>query len=90
MPATRTNTGVCLKIVDPALLAGDGGAAFCKDLVKLLEAERAAYDIASYRDAPTGLRIWCGPTVEASDVETLTHWLDWGHATLSERHAAAA
>ena len=90
VPATRSNTSVCLKVVDRALLAGDGGAAFCKDLVKLLEGERAAYDIASYRDAPTGLRIWCGPTVEASDVAALTHWLDWGHATLAERHAAAA
>ena len=90
VPATRSNTSVCLKIVDPALLAGDGGAGFCKDFVKLLEAEGVAYDIAAYRDAPTGLRIWCGPTVEAADVAALTHWLDWGHATLAERHQAAA
>ena len=90
LPATRSNTSVCLKVTDPALLAGDGGAGFCKDLVKLLEAEKVAYDIASYRDAPTGLRIWCGPTVEAADVAALTRWLDWAHATLAERHRAAA
>ncbi len=89
-PATRSNTGVCLKIVDPASTAGDGGAAFVKDLVKLLETERVAYDIAAYRDAPTGLRIWCGPTVEASDVAALTPWLDWAHAMVSERYKAAA
>ena len=89
-PETRSNTGVCLKIVDPALLAGDGGAAFCKDLVKLLEAEGVAFDIAAYRDAPTGLRIWCGPTVEPSDVAALTPWLDWGHATLAAQYQAAA
>ena len=90
VPATRSNTSVCLKIVDPALLAGDGGAAFCRDIVQLLEAEGVAFDIASYRDAPTGLRIWCGPTVDASDVAALTHWLDWGHATLAAQRAAAA
>ena len=89
-PATRSNTGVCLKVLDPGLLASDGGAAFCEDLVKLLEAEGVAYDIASYRDAPTGLRIWCGPTVEPSDVAKLTQWLDWGHTTLAARHVAAA
>ena len=88
--ATRSNTSVCLKIVDRALLASDGGAGFCKDLVKLLEAEGVAFDIAAYRDAPTGLRIWCGPTVEPSDVAALTHWLDWAHAMLSERHSVAA
>ena len=90
VPATRSNTSVCLKVVDAALLAGDGGAGFCKDLVKLLETEGVAYDIASYRDAPTGLRIWCGPTVDAADVAALTRWFDWAHATLAEKHAAAA
>ena len=90
VPATRSNTSVCLKVVDAALLAGDGGAAFCRDLVRLLEAEGVAYDIASYRDAPPGLRVWCGPTVEPSDVATLTPWLDWAHDMLAARRSAAA
>ena len=76
-PATRSNTSVCLRIVDPVLAGDDGGAAFVKDLVARLEAEGAAYDIGAYRDAPPGLRIWCGPTVEAADVAALTRWLDW-------------
>jgi phosphoserine aminotransferase len=80
--AIRSNTSVCLKIVDPAVanLAADGQAAFAKAMASALEKEGVAYDIAAYRDAPPGLRIWCGATVEASDVEALIPWLDWAYA----------
>jgi phosphoserine aminotransferase len=76
---TRSNTSVCLKIVDPAItfLSVDAQWAFVKDLVALIEKEGAAYDIATHRDAPPGLRIWCGCTVERSDVAALTPWIDW-------------
>jgi phosphoserine aminotransferase len=81
-PATRSNTSVCLKFVDPAVAGLDeaGQQAFVKALTGTLEAEKVAYDIASYRDAPPGLRIWCGATVETSDLEALTPWLDWAFA----------
>jgi phosphoserine aminotransferase len=81
-PATRSNTSVCLRIVDPAVtaLSEDKQAAFAKKVAALLEKERIAYDIDSYRDAPSGLRIWCGATVETSDVMALTGWLDWAFA----------
>lgn len=81
-PATRSNTSVCLKIVDPAVLAlpEAGQACFAKGIVKRLEAEGAALDFGSYRDAPPGLRVWTGATVEASDLEALTPWLDWAFA----------
>jgi phosphoserine aminotransferase len=81
-PAIRSNTSVCLRIVDPAVtaLTPDAQAAFIKGLVASLEKENIAYDIDAYRDAPPGLRIWCGATVETSDVEALTHWLDWAFA----------
>jgi phosphoserine aminotransferase len=81
-PAIRSNTSVCLKIVDPAVnaLTADAQAAFIKGLVASLEKENIAYDIDAYRDAPPGLRIWCGATIERSDVEALTHWLDWAFA----------
>jgi phosphoserine aminotransferase len=81
-PAIRSNTSVCLKIVDPAVaaLAADAQSAFIKGLVAALERENVAYDIDAYRDAPPGLRIWCGATVEKRDVEALTHWLDWAFA----------
>jgi phosphoserine aminotransferase len=81
-PAIRSNTSVCLKIVDPAVsaLTADAQAAFIKGLVASLEKENIAYDIDAYRDAPPGLRIWCGATVERDDVEALTHWLDWAFA----------
>jgi phosphoserine aminotransferase len=81
-PATRSNTSVCLKIVDPAVtdLDADGQAAFAKGLAALLEAEGVAFDIAFYRDAPPGLRIWAGSTVEASDLAALVPWLDWAFA----------
>src|SRR5689334_3349500 len=78
----RSNTSVCLKVVDPAVtrLSGDDQAAFAKTIAALLEREGVAYDIAYYRDAPPGLRIWCGATVERRDIEALTPWLDWAFA----------
>jgi phosphoserine aminotransferase len=81
-PATRSNTSVCLKIVDQAVtaLSADAQSAFAKALAGAVEKEGAGYDIAHYRDAPPGLRIWCGASVEASDVEILTQWLDWAFA----------
>jgi phosphoserine aminotransferase len=81
-PAIRSNTSVCLRIVDPAVtaLAVDAQAVFIKGLVASLEKENIAYDIDAYRDAPPGLRIWCGATVERNDVEALTYWLDWAFA----------
>ena len=78
-PAVRSNTSVCLKVVDPAVvkLGGAAQATFVKGLAAALEKEGIAYDIDAYRDAPPGLRIWCGSTVERADLEALTHWLDW-------------
>ncbi|MGB0506101.1 MAG: phosphoserine transaminase [Pikeienuella sp.] len=91
-PATRSNTSVCLKVVDAEVAAMDDKAqkAFCKKIVILLDAEDAAYDIGGYRDAPAGLRIWCGATVDAADVEALTPWLDWAFATAKAELAAEA
>jgi phosphoserine aminotransferase len=81
-PKTRSNTSVCLRVVDPAIttLPTDQQGAFAKAMAAALEKENVAYDIAYYRDAPPGLRIWCGATVEASDVEALMPWLDWAFA----------
>ena len=82
-PATRSNTSVCLVIADPAIAPrpAEEQAAFAKALADSLEAEHAAYDIGAYRDAPPGLRIWCGATVEADDIEALLPWLDWAFAS---------
>lgn len=90
-PNTRSNTSVCLKVTDPTVAALDDAAqkAFCKKIVTLLDAEDAAYDIGGYRDAPAGLRIWCGATVDAADVEVLTPWLDWAFATAKADLVAA-
>jgi phosphoserine aminotransferase len=78
-PKTRSNTSVCLKIVDPWFTAkdADGQAAAAKKIADLLDKEGVAHDIAAYRDAPPGLRIWCGATVENADIKALTPWLDW-------------
>ncbi|MEO1207658.1 MAG: phosphoserine transaminase [Pseudomonadota bacterium] len=91
-PATYSNTSVCLKIVDPAVtgLSADAQAAFAKNIVSLLDAEGVAKDIGSYRDAPAGLRIWAGSTVETSDLEALTPWLDWAFAQAKLDLAQAA
>ena len=89
--AIRSNTSVCLKVVDPVItaLSDDAQADFAKKLAGVLEKERAAYDIGGYRDAPPGLRIWCGATVETADVKALTPWLDWAFASVSAELAAA-
>ncbi len=82
-PATRSTTSVCLKFVDPRVSALDEPArqALVKRIKALVEAEGAAFDIESHRNAPAGLRIWCGCTVETADVEALTPWLDWAYET---------
>ena len=89
---TRSNTSVCLKIVDPAItsLSVDAQWAFVKDLVALIEKEGAAYDIATHRDAPPGLRIWCGSTVEASNLAALMPWIDWAFAKAKDALPKAA
>jgi phosphoserine aminotransferase len=83
-PATRSNTSVCLKVVAPEItaLADEAQADFAKRLAALLEREGVALDIGGYRDAPPGLRIWCGATVDTDDLRALTPWLDWAFATL--------
>ncbi len=81
--AIRSNTSVCLKVVDPKVLAlsPEAQADFSKKLASLLEKEGVALDIGGYRDAPPGLRIWCGSTVDTADVDALTPWLDWAFVT---------
>ena len=82
VPATRSNTSVCLVFADPAIkaLAPEAQGAFAKSLTALLETEKVAYDIAFYRDAPPGLRIWTGATIESADLDALFPWLDWAFA----------
>jgi phosphoserine aminotransferase len=91
-PTLRSNTSVCLKFTDPAVsrLNRDAQTAFAKTIAAALEEEGVAYDIAAYRDAPPGLRIWCGCTVEQSDIEALTPWLDWAYAKAKDGLARAA
>jgi len=91
-PATRSCTSVCLKIVDPWFtgLSEADRAATSKAVASLLEAEDVAYDINAYRDAPPGLRIWTGATIEKENVAALTPWLDWAYATVKSQSQAAA
>ena len=82
-PATRSNTSVCLKLADPALLrlSADAQAAFVKAIGAVLEKEGVAMDIVNHRDAPASFRIWTGATIERSDLVALVAWLDWAYAT---------
>jgi phosphoserine aminotransferase len=91
-PTLRSNTSVCLKVVEPSVakLSPDAQAAFVKSIAAALEKEGVAYDIDAYRDAPPGLRIWCGSTVERADVEALTFWLDWAFAKSKDALPKAA
>ncbi|MBS9722559.1 phosphoserine transaminase [Tianweitania sp. BSSL-BM11] len=91
-PDTRSNTSVCLTITDAqvAALDDDAKAAFAKGMVSALEKEGVALDIGAYRDAPSGLRIWCGATVETADIEALLPWLDWAFAAQKAQLKAAA
>lgn len=91
--SVRSQTSVCLKITDEWFLslpqeksetAYQGG--IIANMCKLLEKEGAAFDIKSYRDAPPGLRIWCGATIETQDVEALTHWIEWAYLCVKEEH----
>lgn len=86
-PATRSNTSVCLKFTDDRI---KDGAGFAKAVAKRLEAEGVALDVGAYRDAPPGLRIWCGGTVETSDIEALMPWIDWAfNAEIEAQNVAA-
>jgi phosphoserine aminotransferase len=91
-PAARSNTSICLRIAAPwfTSLALDAQAAAAKKMASLLEKEGAALDIGSYRDAPPGLRIWGGATVDTADIERLLPWLDWAEAQVRAEHAARA
>ena len=87
----RSHTSVCLKLVDSrfASLPGDQRAAVAKRLATLVEQEGAGFDIGAYRDAPHGLRLWAGATVETADLEALFPWLDWAWASVAEQLRAA-
>ncbi|AWN46104.1 phosphoserine transaminase [Methylobacterium terrae] len=91
-PATASNTSVCLVVSDPDVVGRgpEAVAAVAKGIATTLDREGVAHDIGAYRDAPPGLRIWCGATVEASDLEALTPWLDWAFAEEKARLTKAA
>ena len=89
---TRSNTSVCLRVVDAEILSrtAQEQAGFVGKIIKLLENEGVAFDIGAYRDAPPGLRLRCGPTIEARDLQALFPWADWAFATLWANLAASA
>jgi phosphoserine aminotransferase len=89
--SSRSSTSICLKIKDPAFtsLSADDQSAHAKSIVSILEKERAAYDVGAYRDAPVGLRVWGGATVETSDIQALLPWLDWAYALTQANFARA-
>lgn len=91
-PEIRSNTSVCLVVADPAITAlpAEAQAEFAKSLANMLEKEKIAFDTGAYRDAPPGLRIWCGATVEAGDVAALTEWLDYAYSVTKASIAKAA
>jgi phosphoserine aminotransferase len=91
-PATRSNTSVCVKIVDPEVTAldADAQAAFAKGIASILEKQGVAYDIGAYRDAPAGLRIWAGATIETADMAALMPWLSFAYETQKASLAKAA
>ena len=89
-PATRSNTSVCLKIAAPAGADRAKFAARPRRSPRCWNREGVALDIGSYRDAPPGLRIWCGATVETSDIAALTPWLDWAFRTVQQQFAKGA
>ncbi len=91
-PATRSTTSVCMVFTDPDYmkLSDDAKADFAKRIVSMLEKEGAAYDIAAYRDAPPGLRIWAGGTVEADDIKAVLPWIEWAFQTAKSELRAAA
>jgi phosphoserine aminotransferase len=91
-PATRSRTSVCLKVVDPGFqaLPADRQASTAKRIAGMLEQEGAGYDVGSYRDAPPGLRLWAGATVETADLQALFPWLDWAWASVVAELPAAA
>jgi phosphoserine aminotransferase len=86
-PQTRSNTSVCLKFTDSRI---SDGAIFAKAVAKRLEVEGVAFDIGAYRDAPAGLRIWCGGTVETSDISAMLPWLSWAFEHELNAQMAAA
>jgi phosphoserine aminotransferase len=90
--ATRSNTGLCLVFGDPAVAAQprEAQSALASTIVGLIEKEQAGFDFGAYRDAPPGLRIWCGATIESSDVAALTQWIDWAYAEARAQSAKAA
>jgi phosphoserine aminotransferase len=89
---TRSCTSICLKITAPwfTALAPDAQAAAAKRLVSVLEKEGVAYDIGAYRDAPPGLRIWGGATIETTDIKALLPWLDWAYAQVEAENTRQA
>ncbi len=82
-PSQRSSTSICLTL-DPSGLSPEDQASTAKAMVKLLADESVAYDIGSYRDAPPGLRIWGGATIDSADLQALTAWLDWAYAEVTK------